>query len=434
MYRICIAIIVLYLLLVVPLSAQLNTIFDTIFDTILREGFILSPGEHGEHFFPAADLSSEALAPALNTLIVSNISTFPLSSTVPGVGFDFSTGRPVSVRESLGPVFGETAETLGEGRMVLGFNATHLNLNRFRGIPTDQMQFTFTHEDVEEPGLGDSPNESDILHLNLGLKPRAYIFAFFGTYGIANNFDVSIAIPFVQVTLEGEAHAVIESFTLAALGTANHYFGGDSLNPILDKSVPYSGQANGIGDIAMRFKYRLPFITNIGMAVLADIRIPTGNENNFLGTASMNVRLTMITSRRFGDFTPHINVGYEFRGSARESDKIVLTGGFDQKIVTGITLSAGFFGLFDLDSDKTIELFPGVVTITDRSPITGATHTRYIPLSNVPDRTFDHIMNFSFGMRLALWERFQLVNVLVPVNEGGLRSGVVPTLGYSLSW
>ena len=45
--------------------------------------------------------------------IGSSLSNFPLSSTVSGLTFDFSTGAPVATTASLGPIFAERAQTIG---------------------------------------------------------------------------------------------------------------------------------------------------------------------------------------------------------------------------------------------------------------------------------------------------------------------------------
>jgi hypothetical protein len=131
-----------------PARAQLNTVFSGIFNEVLETRLELSPGRHANHFVPAANNANAELVPALNSLITGDISSFPLSSTSPRIGFDFSSGRPVSVTGSLGPIMAETAEPLGKGKLVFEASYTYLDLSELRGLPTDQMQFTFTHVPV----------------------------------------------------------------------------------------------------------------------------------------------------------------------------------------------------------------------------------------------------------------------------------------------
>jgi len=420
-------------LLVLPARAQLSNTFDGVFDATLREGFQLSPGAHANHFLPAAEEANAALTPALNSLIAGNIASFPLSSSVAGITFDFSTGQPVPIQGSLGPIFAENAETLGGGRLVVGFSATHLSLDSFRGIPLEAMRFTFLHEDVGPPGLGDSPNENDIVDITLGLDASANIFALFARYGITSNLDVSLAIPFVDVHLQGAALAVVQSFTIA-LGNANHFFDGTSTSPILQKETPYDESASGIGNIAVQLKYQLPLKATYNAGLLVDVRIPTGDEDNFLGTGSASARGLLLVSRKFGDFTPHVNVGYNYRGADFDSDEFEFIVGFDQKLLDGMTFALDFLGGFDLNTDEAIRLLPGSVTITEQVPNTSVRAERFIARSNVPDQDHDHTINAAIGLRIAPSEKFQLLgNLLVPLQSDGLRSAVAPTIGMVLS-
>lgn len=429
---------VLGLLTVVPsATAQLNSTFDSIFDIFLRDELQLSPGPHAEHYVPAAILADSLITPALNSLVASNVASFPLSSTVAGVTFDFSTGQPVRVTESLGPIFAENAETVGQGRIALGLSATQLGLTSLRGVPVKDLRFTFTHQDVGDPGLGDNPNESDLLDVYMDLNVDASIVALSANYGIGSRLDVGIAVPIVSVTLSGTARAVITSFTLfdvdAFGGGARHYFGGDNQNPDLTHEVLYDERATGIGDVAVRLKYRFPLTSSTsGLAALADVRLPTGNAEDFHGTGALNYRLILIGSSRFGAFNPHVNLGYNYRGADFDSDEMEFALGFDQQISGSVTFAFDVMGDIDLNSDEAIQLFPGTATIRDHSENTGATALRTIPLSNIPEQDYDHVVNASMGFRFAPSDRFQvLANLIVPLQDGGLRSGVVPTIGAS---
>ena len=68
-----------------PATAQMNTIFDEVFNGILIDQLSLSPGDHVNHYIPAAEEASANLTPALNSMIVSNIGSLPLSSTIAGI-------------------------------------------------------------------------------------------------------------------------------------------------------------------------------------------------------------------------------------------------------------------------------------------------------------------------------------------------------------
>ncbi|MBP1649392.1 MAG: hypothetical protein H6Q30_2837, partial [Bacteroidetes bacterium] len=168
------ATLLLVVLSVEAAQAQLNTVFNSVFHTILTDRLILSPGTHANHFVDAAARAESLLVPALNGLIVGNISSFPLSSTTPGVSFDFSGGQLVSVQEAAGPIFADRATTIGKGRINFGFNATFLDMSRVRGVETEKMRFTFTHEDLDGDGTLGGPDaqtatEADVIDVTMGM-------------------------------------------------------------------------------------------------------------------------------------------------------------------------------------------------------------------------------------------------------------------------
>lgn len=425
-----------------PSSAQLTSTFSDLFNQILGEELALSPGQHAGHFEPAAEIAVGTLTPAFNGLIAGNITSFPLSSTAAGVTFDFSSGQPVSVLESQGPIFAEIAQTLGKSHFNVGVTATRLNLSRLRGIPLDEIRFTFPHQDLGSPGLGDNPTEIDLIDVYMGLDVGASIFALSGTYGLTDALDVGVAIPFVSINVEGTARAVVDSRTITRFGQALHFFDGTAINPVLELEEEYEASASGIGDIALRAKYRFPTQSAYDLAALADVRLPTGDEEDFLGSGSLGFRLALLASTEVGNFTPHLNVGFDRRGTASDStgdnefdrNSVVIVAGFDQQIASGVTFAIDLLSNFSL-SDDPLDDFPDRVFIQDGSEFpTGGSATREVRLTNIPIDGTDNTLDLSVGARVAFSDRFQVLgNLLVPLNDGGLRSSVVPTVGASLT-
>ena len=438
-----------------PASAQLNTVFSDLFSTILEDRLVLSPGEHADHFEPAAEMAIETLAPALNSLIADNIASFPLSATAAGVTFDFSTGQPMSVIESQGPIFAETANTLGPGRLNLGLNATRLSLNQLRGLPLDELRFTFPHQDicprgveVCAPGLGDNPTEIDVIDVYMGLDVNANILALSATYGLTPNLDVGVAVPFVSVSIQGTALAVVDSRTISRFGQAFHFFGGTGLNPILTAEEEYDESASGIGDIALRVKYRFPVEAAYGLGALLDVRLPTGSEEDFSapGTSApssccsarpgsailprTSTSATTIAAARTPPPTPTATGNVD-----RSSLKLIL--GFDQQVVSGVNLAIDVLGDINLGDDP-LDALPTSVTIRDSNTTMDdevGEAEREVRLTNVPSETGSSYFDLSVGARFAFSERLQAFgNVLVPLNAGGLRSSIVPTVGVSLTF
>ena len=170
------------------------------------------------------------------------------------------------------------------------------------------------------------------------------------------------------------------------------------------------------------------------IAAFLDVRLPTGKDADFLGTGKTNIRFAGIISKKIGDFTPHLNIGYDKRSADLDSDEFEFAVGFDQKIVSGLTFALDILGEIDVNSDDAIVLFPGIREIVDQPESGEGEARREIDLSNIPERDNDNVYNASFGFRYAPSANVILLgNILVPLNDGGLRSAVVPTIGLTFS-
>lgn len=420
-----------------PAPAQLNQVFNNIFTRALFTDFqATGTGVHQNHFKNAAVAASKNLTPALNSLIARNVSSFPLPATSTGLAFDFAAGKVLDVSESGGPILGESAQTLGRGKFNLGLNYTYLNMSSLRGLKTRDLRFTFVHEDVLLPGLGDSENESDVLDLFLDLDVNANIFAAFGTYGITKNFDLGVAIPLINLSFKVDARAVVNSFTFANLGEANHRYNDNKTNPDLDKEFAHHESVSGLGDIGLRLKYSFLQSAGVNMAALLDVRLPTGDEEKFFGTGKTNARLSWIASKKIQSFAPHLNLGYERRGAGLDSDQLEVTLGFAQKLVPSLNFAVEFLGEFDLNKDEVYRFFDkDFEPIFERNKLTGASYERHIDLTNVARRNNDNTLSAAFGFRAAPSASFLILgNVLVALNDGGLRATVAPTFGMTMNF
>ena len=412
------------------LKQDIDGIFEAVLE--LRTGGPAGT-QHGQHFRPDNVAFSAATINAFSNFIAGNISSFPLSSTVAGLTFDFSTGIPVSTSTSLGPIFAERAQTLGKGRFNLGFNFSYLNMDKLRGVNTDDIMFTFTHQDVGAPGLGDSDNEFDNIDLFMNMNLSASILAFIATFGITNRLDIGVAVPFVNIKMQAEPFAVINSFTLAKLGAPNHFFveNGDTL--LSTRPDPVDDNATGIGDIAIRAKYNFLKEKPVNFAALFEYRAPTGDEKNFLGTGKSSFKAVLISSGSIHDFNPHLNLAYNYRSSDLERDAIEVYLGFDQKVSETLTLAIDVLSEFEIGSEIEALKFPEPV-VSERD--IGSIHLRQeVPVTNIPRFSNDNTINAAWGFKFHPKKSLMIIgNVFAPLNDGGLRSNWTPTFGFEFSF
>lgn len=383
---------------------------------------------HGQHFIPSETESNGALLDFFGSAIAINVSSFPLPSTVSSQTFRFENGVPTPTSNSFGPISAERAQTIGRGRMNAGVNYSRLSFARLRGVDLDAISLTFVHQNADFPGcdeafggdctdLGIPPVENDLITLDLDLAIDAEVFAFYATFGVTDWLDLGIAVPVVDLELDGASVARVDPFTG---DQALHFFGGTPDNPVLEATSRVRGSATGLGDVAVRLKGQVTRNEVWNAGIMGELRVPTGREEDFLGSGSVNAKGLAILSGVFEGFSPHANFGYEHRGSQLDEDEIELVVGFDQRMAEWATLAVDLLGSFQL-GDGEIE-FPEPVRITSPFP-------RTVRLTNLPDRR-DDVVDASFGFKFRTGGGLVIVaNTLVALNDGGLRSRVAPTFG-----
>lgn len=391
-------------------------------------GGIPSTEVHGSHFIPSESEANGSLLSFMNHTIARNVASFPLSSTVASQTFVFVGGVPTPSSNSFGPIFAERGQTLGAGRLNAGVNYSRLNFSSLRGIPLDRVQLTFVHENSNFPNCdvifgGDCSQfgfplwEHDLITLDLNLDMQAEVQAFYATFGLTDWLDIGFALPVVNFRMDGLSTAKI---LLASGLPALHFFGGTPEAPILEAEKRTSGRSTGVGDLAARTKARIYRGDALDLALLGELRVPTGREDDFLGTGSVNARGIFIASASFADFSPHVNVGFGYRGAEQDENVIEVVTGFDHRLSDVATLAVDVLGAFKLGEEKVG--FPEPIVIP------GGFH-QVVSRTNIPMRR-DDVVDGSVGFKFRAGTGLTVItNLLVPLNQGGLRSSPIPTLG-----
>lgn len=370
-------------------------------------------GNHQTHFLGAAATASGDLLQFISGSITSSIGRLPISSTSGGSYFTFVGGAPVLTNTSAGPIFAERGTTLGRGRILAGASTTRIAFNELRGVPTDSLLINLSHDDVGAPGLGDSPFESDVIgmHLDIGLKLQ--VTTLFATYGVSDKVDVSVALPLVYSSLDGTGHATIYNVTGTVTGA--HHFGTPE-SPLFTAQSNVSGSAMGLGDIALRLKAQVAGTQDRALGLMADVRLPSGNEEEFHGSGSLSASARVVASARRGDFSPHANLGFAMRGGKNENNAMLLTLGFDHSLNRAATVAVDLLSEFQMRGDA--GTLPQSIVLPART-ISGTN----IPLEK------DNPMALSFGGRFLIKDYTLITNALVPVKSGGMQAKFAWTLG-----
>ncbi len=388
---------------------------------------------HAEHFSPAVSQGNGSLIAFVTNAISGNVANVPTSATSSGSTFRFEGGVPVKTSVSPGPVFGERAQTLGHGRVLVGGNLSRFHFATLRGVSLHDIRLNFTHVNVDFPGcsaafggdcrlMGIPPLENDVMQFRLSLDLDATVTSFFLTYGLLDRVDIAVAIPIVSASLRGTSEAQIVPF---GGPTAAHFFGGTPSNPELSASRSVDGSAAGVGDVVARVKVNLSQTNQTGFSILGEIRLPTGSESDLLGSGALAARGFGILSARFGEFSPHANVGYLFRQGETQNNAVVATLGFDDALAPWATIALEVGS--ELQAGESKLKLPGTVTYD-------APFKRTVEPTTIPDM-HDDIVNGSLGFKFTTGAGIILVtNATVPLNRGGLRSDLLWTAGLEYNF
>jgi hypothetical protein len=279
--------------------------------------------DHEAHFINGNNLAK--FPRALNQSLATQLSTFPIGSSSGGFTATRSaTGEITATSSSFGPSFSERALTLGQGNLSFGFSFQTTNYDSFDGVGLDSggLRFTGEHNDcciavnnrevtTSDPNAASPFNpffERDLLESRFSLNVETRTAAFLASAGITDRLDVGIAVPIVHVELDATVQGTILRTASAAVPELHSFDGaGQSV-----ASLSASGTASGLGDISLRAKYNFLRDSGTALAGAVDLRLPTGDEDDLLGTGATRTKLFFIMSGEYGRVSPHANVGYTF--------------------------------------------------------------------------------------------------------------------------
>jgi outer membrane putative beta-barrel porin/alpha-amylase len=298
---------------------------------------------HTAHFSPfnplfGIDAPTEAvledqlrLVPVLIRQANSQLATFPIGSSSGGFTYRFNPELGTFSRssESFGPLLTERALTLGRGQFSFGTVYQHTSFDDYEdlSLKNSEIAFYYPHNDccpgqtaVGVPGGDDSllnpAFEGDVLKNAVMIDLRTDTFAFFATAGVTNALDIGVVVPVIRVKLD----AAVERSILRLSTESNplvHSF--DNAGATTQTSTA-SGTSVGVGDVLLRSKYQLFANTGGAVAIGAELRLPTGDETELLGTGSTQGRVALLATTMMGVASLHANVGYTASRS-RTSDE-----------------------------------------------------------------------------------------------------------------
>ena len=249
---------------------------------------------------------------------------------------------------------------------------------------------------------------------------------FLVNYGINDRLDIGIGVPIVHVAMDLAYQATILDYATRTVAPTTHVFSDGSKT----REFSSSGSASGVGDIIVRSKYNLATRPNGGLGAGVEIRLPTGDEENMLGTGTAQTRLFFIGSGGSGKTTGHVNVGYTVAGSSAY-DQVNYVGGVEYAATPKLTVVGDLLGRTLRDA---LRLNDGLSTIQFQQGPNAVVQTTTVDTVALSSGNVNSLLGAA-GVKLNPWGNLLLsAHVLIPLNSSGLKSSITPVLGFEYSF
>jgi hypothetical protein len=345
----------------------------------------------------------------LNEAVGSQLGDLPLASPASGIIYviDPKLNLPVPSNDTLGPILTQRAETIGRHKVYFAVTYQFFRFENIDGLSLTQLPVVLPLQGGSAVTV--TNNRLDLTANQIGL----YL-----TYGLTSRVDISVAIPILDVQ---------EEFTTS--GT--EYCPSCTPTTQTFSNISKSGTADGIGDQVLAIKGTLWKPKQGGLAVGAELRLPTGDAMNFLGSGTMGFK-PYITWTYGGKISPHINVAYEINGhsilvtnaqgaEARLPYKLIYSGGADWGVTKRFTLAADILGQNVNNAQR--------VAVGSQTVI-GVTAKTIQPYTGSYNRT-----DAALGFKVKPAGNLVVSgNVTVALDRNGLRSRWVPFVGLSYTF
>lgn len=415
---------------------------------------------HFAHFVGSAQTT---LNQTLSTAIATQLAILPIISPASGFTYkyDSSVGAFVRTSTSFGPIYTERAETIGRGKISLGVSYQRFRFGSLDGINLHNIPAVFTHIPGTGPGGATEPYEADVIKTSNNIDLNMDQTLLYGTVGITDRIDVSVAIPLVSVRMGASSDADIvrvsgPTFVLQPAGITINNPHAFNAQGALTNVYTSNGDASGIGDVTFRIKGKIYQSDAFRVALLMDVRTPTGDALKLLGSGATGIKpfVAVSAGKRL---SPHLNVGYQWNGQSilagnvtgttigeNSSDKTVVTNGnpikrglpdqffyslgVDYGLTSRLTLVADYLGQTLINTPRVFQTnyitqnIPGGTGALTLSNITGGQDT--IGLSSG-----------AVGFKYNLFDQLLFTgDILFRMDNRGLRQDVTPLIALSYAF
>ena len=377
------------LLTCVPSARAQDTVSDILNFLLTNRSVVTDDFERDQ---AALQDTSDAIQNALRL----EVATLPLSSSSGAFTYrlnpDLGTSERVST--NFGTFFVERAATAGRGRASFGVSFRYSDYKMLDAFDLGDGTFVTTaNQFVDES----QPFDQEYLQLRLETATTTA----FANVGATDWLDLSVAVPVVMLRLEGERF--------------DNFRGTETLQASANAEVA------GLADMAVRAKVHLVGRRATGLAIGAELRLPTGSREDLLGTGEVTYRGQVIGSIEGPGVALSLNAGYAGGGIA---DQIDFGAGFVLAPAARFTITAEVFG-------RSINDFGELQRVTLPHPTIAGVRTMRLAPDDSSLLTSAGVAGFKWNFA-GNW--LLNANVLVPITDRGLRADYAPALSLEYTF
>jgi len=274
-------------------------------------------------------VTREAIASGIATALAN----YPLGASSAGlVRIKQPGAESVLKSTSFGSFFVERSQTNGRGNLNLGVSYQQTAFDKLQGVDFKNVGLpnqsaVGTYQGETEPGVGDAYFAK--------LDVKSQIFVFSGSYGVTDALDIGWAVPVASLSVRGQLLRMYDSGLDARTPLVIALYPNiEGTQTRIDQTV----DASGIGDVMVRTKYAFGQATNQVAMISAELRLPTGDEENMLGTGETTFRLMADTTKSFGSASLSVNGGY----TTGLTEEFNFTAGTDVALLSRKQLTVSF--------------------------------------------------------------------------------------------
>jgi hypothetical protein len=345
-------------------------------------------------FVPDAAAATATLETVAGLFSV-ELPTIPVASS--SGGFVYKLNRTLGVVQRVsngfGPFFTEAVLRGGQDQAGIGIRYQVARFTSLQG--GDLTSGRFPTNATRRVGASE-PFSVDMLELDLVARTISLV----GSYGLSERLSVGGVLPVSNIRVQGRR-----------------------LRDLNGEVIPQSNQTGsitGFGDLSGNVRYRLIDRGVSGVSIGGDLRLPTGSEQNLMGTGKVAGRLLGIGTWEERQLAVHVNGGVGVGGVSRE---VFYSAATTFALTPRLTVVGELMGRHLAELTRLQDVYQ----VSGQS---GLETMRWLPVER---GLFTNFLNT--GAKWNITGSWMLnANVLVRLSDVGLRARATPTLALEFDF